>query len=82
VDVKKLEQSISFTPYIYASNGWGLGWRPRASVYLESNEGQVRARQQATMEQATQARQDLWSRIENDSAQIAQTLAARYKPGG
>jgi hypothetical protein len=79
VDVKKLEQTIGFTPYIYATNGWGWGWRPRASVYLESNEGQVRARQQATMEQSTQVRQDLWSRIENDSAQIAQALATRYK---
>jgi hypothetical protein len=84
VDVQKLEQSISFTPYIYGTSGWG-GWgrrRLQPSVFLESNEGQVRTQQQATMERSTQVRQDLWSRIENDSAQIAQALAARYKAPG
>jgi hypothetical protein len=81
VDVQKLEQSIGFTPYIYATTGWG-GRRLRPGVFLESNESQVRGQQQATMEKATQIRQDLWSRIENDSAQVAQALAARYKAAG
>jgi hypothetical protein len=77
LDVQKLEQSISITPFIYATTGWG--WRLQPAIWLQSNEAEVRAKQQAAIERGEQARRDLWSRIDNESAAISQALATRYK---
>jgi hypothetical protein len=76
LDVQKLEQTITVTPYVYASSGWGRRLQP--GVYLQSNQAEVQAQEQAAIQRGAQARQDLWSRIDNDSASIGQTLMARY----
>jgi hypothetical protein len=76
VDVKELEKKIAITPYIFAQGGWGGRLQP--GVWLETNEGQIRAQQQAAIEQGAQARQDLWSRIDNESAAIGRIMAERY----
>lgn len=78
VDVQKLEKSISvWVSGIYADNyGWGRRYQP--SVYLQTNEGEVRARQQQAIERGASVRQDLWSRIDNDTDAIGKVLAQRY----
>jgi hypothetical protein len=78
VDVQKLEKSISvWVSGIYANDyGWGRRYQP--SVYLQTNEGAVRAQQQQAIERGTQTRQDLWSRIDNDTDAIGKVLAQRY----
>jgi hypothetical protein len=75
VDVTRLEQSIRVTPYVYAFSGWG-GLRP--GVWLESNEAQVRAQQQQAIERGAQARQELWSNVENATDEIRRKMAERY----
>ena len=77
LDVQKLEQSITVTPYVYATSGWGRRLQP--GVWLQSNQAEVQAKQQGAVNRGSAARQDLWSRIDNDTAAIAQTLTARYK---
>jgi hypothetical protein len=77
VDVQKLEQSITITPYVYAVGGWGRRLQP--AVWLQTNEGEVRGRQQEAIAKGAQVRHDLWSRIENDTGAMRQTLAGRYK---
>jgi hypothetical protein len=77
VDVDKLEKTITVTPYIYATSGWGRRLQP--GVWLQSNQAEVQAKQQAAIERGTQVRQDLWSRIENETGAMRQTLAGRYK---
>jgi hypothetical protein len=77
LDVQKLEQSITITPYIYGTSGWGRRMQP--GVWLQSNQAEVQAKEQEQIQRGAAARQDLWSRIDNDTAAIAQALAARYK---
>jgi hypothetical protein len=77
VDIDKLERTITLTPYIYATSGWGRRLQP--GIWLQSNEGEVRARQQQAVERGTQTRVDLWSRIDNDTTAIAEKLAQRHK---
>jgi hypothetical protein len=76
VDVQQLEKSIAITPYIYATSGWGRRLQP--GVWLQSNEAEVRARQQEAIQRGAQARQDLWSKIENETDIIKRALAERY----
>jgi hypothetical protein len=80
LDVNKLEQSITVTPYVYASSGWGRRLQP--GVWLQSNQAEVQAQQQETIQRGAGARQDLWSRIDHDTDVIAQALAQRYKGTG
>ncbi len=75
LDVQKLEQSITVTPYIYATAGWG---RLQPGVWLQSNQAEVQGKQQQAIQRGDAARQDLWSRINNDTATIAEKLAKRY----
>ena len=44
LDVKKLEQSITITPYVYATSGWGRRLQP--GVWLQSNQAEVQGKQQ------------------------------------
>jgi len=76
LDVQKLEQSITVTPYIYAQSGWGRRLEP--GVWLQSNQAEVQAQQQEAIRRGETARQDLWSRIDNDTAAMGQALAKRY----
>jgi hypothetical protein len=81
LDVQKLEQSITVTPYVYATSGWGRRLQP--GVWLQSNQAEVQGKEQEAIRRGDTARQDLWSRIDNETAAIGQALAARYKgPGG
>jgi hypothetical protein len=77
LDVNNLEKSITVTPYIYATSGWGRRLQP--GVWLQSNQGEVQGKQQAAIQRGDQARQDVWSQIDNDTAAIAEKLAQRYK---
>lgn len=77
VDVKKLEQTIGITPYIYAQGGWGNRLQP--GIWLQSNQAEVQGQQQQVIQRGIQARQELMSTIQNETDAIAKTIAARYK---
>jgi hypothetical protein len=77
VDVQKLEQSIGVSASVYAvNNGWG---RLRPGVWLETNQGQVRAQQAELVARGQQTRQQLLAQIDQDTATIRQQMAAKYE---
>ena len=77
VDVANLEKKIGYGVSVGTAPGWG--WRPQPFVWIDTNQAQIRARQQEAIEKGETTRQEIWKTIETQTADIRSRMGQKLK---
>jgi hypothetical protein len=79
VDVNALEKKIAHGVSIGAAPTWG--WRSAPFVFIDTNQAQIQAQQREAMIRSQQARDQIWTSIEADTAAVRSRMVQRFGSG-